>query len=65
MVLVADVHRNMMPEDTDIPGRDSFASPVTIPCTTVELAGVGLDRGLLLVPDRTPRTDLKTDSTAG
>ncbi len=44
----------------------SFALPTGQPCTTVELIGVGLDRGLPLSPTgvRT-RCDLNTETTAG
>jgi hypothetical protein len=43
-----------------------FTSPVGTPCTTVELVGVGLDRGLPLSPTGIrARCDLNTDSTAG
>ncbi|WP_410633180.1 hypothetical protein [Amycolatopsis sp. cmx-4-83] len=44
----------------------SFAQPAGQPCSTVELIGVGLDRGLPLSPTgvRT-RCDLNTETTAG
>jgi hypothetical protein len=43
----------------------SFTSPMGTPCTTVELVGVGLDRGLPLSPTGIrARCDLNTDSTA-
>jgi hypothetical protein len=48
-------------------GRTSpgFTSPVGTPCTTVELVGVGLDRGLPLSPTGIrARCGLNTDSTA-
>ncbi|MET8851487.1 hypothetical protein [Amycolatopsis sp. NPDC004625] len=44
----------------------SFAEPAGHPCTTVELVGVGLDRGLPLSPTGVrSRCDLNTETTAG
>ncbi|MEV4052497.1 hypothetical protein AB0J55_15050 [Amycolatopsis sp. NPDC049688] len=44
----------------------SFAEPAGHPCTTVELIGVGLDRGLPLSPTGVrSRCDLNTETTAG